>query len=179
MNYTDLIQSGVVVLMAGGLVVAYRQMGLMARQIQNQYEWSKRNHALSYSLTRSQTLRQARERLDKAFDPPLGDREEPLTLEEIKLAKKKDAAVNTLIHSLLGHWENLALAIELDIADEDVAREMVASTVLAHVKVFRPFIDGRRKKESRRIYFYLLKLAAEWEQKFEPDPIKIDKPSRG
>ena len=143
--------------------MAYRQMGLMAKQIENQahqtenqYEWSKRDHALSYSLTRSEALRDTRERLETAFGGPLRGREEPLTLKEINLAIEKDAAVNTLIHSLLAHWENLALAIELKIADEEVAFEMVAGTVLAHVQVFRPFIDWRRGKEGRRIYFYLL-----------------------
>jgi hypothetical protein len=42
--------------------------------------------------------------------------------------------------TLLANWENMVLGVHSGIADEDVCFEMVASTILQHVKVFRNFI---------------------------------------
>lgn len=63
---------------------------------------------------------------------------------------------------LLGHWENLALAISAGMADDDLAFEMVGSSVVAYVSRFREFI-GLRRQQQPRIYEYLIPLVDRWE----------------
>lgn len=154
-----------------GLIVAIRQLLLMRTQIQNHYDWSKRVHALSYSLSNSQRLSEARIKLDKAFGI-LAGKKEGLGLEEIDTAIKSDPAIYTEITYVLAHLETMALAIHAKVADEDVAFEMVAGTVISFVLVFRNFIE-RRKKENDRVYGYLLKLSLRWEERLKKTDMPI------
>jgi hypothetical protein len=154
-----------------GLIVAIRQLLLMRTQIQNHYDWSKRVHALSYSLINSQRLSEARIKLDKAFGI-LASKKEGMTLDDIDTAIKNDPSIYTEIMYVLAHWENMALAIHAKVADEDVAFEMVAGMVISFVLVFRNFIE-RRKKENDRVYGYLLRLTLRWEERLRKTDMPI------
>jgi len=155
------IQSLTTLIMLGGLIIGIRQLKLLTKQIRNQYEWSTRQHALSYSLTKSDRLREARIELDNEFGVLMG-KKEALTNDEIEQAIEADRSLYTNITVLLSHWENMALAIHTKVADETAAFEMVAGTTLSYVRVFRNFIE-KRKETNPRAYSYLLALTSRWE----------------
>ena len=161
MDMNILMQAIIIVVMLGGLIIAVRQLALLTKQIRNQYEWSTRQYALSYSLTKSDRLREARINLDNAFGI-LAGKKEALTHSEIDSAIEKNPSIYTDIIHLLAHWENMALAIHTKVADETVAFEMSAGMVISYVRVFRNFIE-RRRELNPRAYDYLLTLAKEWE----------------
>jgi hypothetical protein len=163
MDTSTLLQVIIIIVMGGGLIIAIRQLALLTQQIKSQYEWSTRQCALSYSLTKSERLREARINLDNVFGLLVG-KKEALTLNDIDKAIEKDTSLYTDIIYLLAHWENMALAIHTKVADETVAFEMVAGMVVSYVRVFRNFID-RRKELNPRAYYYLLDLSKQWEDK--------------
>ena len=139
---------------------------LIIKQIRMNYSMTLRNKSLQYSLYSNEHLRKSRMCIEKTFGP-LFDIKEPIPMKE--LLKKSNCSdsnnSNELIPSimtLLAHWENMALAIDSNIADEDVCFEMVASTLNQHVKIFRNLIEDRREK-NRRIYFHLIELRRRWE----------------
>ena len=160
---STLLQVIIIIVMAGGLIIAVRQLALLTQQIKSQYEWSTRQCALSYSLIKSERLRKARITLDNAFGL-LAGKKEALTLSDIDKAIEENTSVYTDIIYLLAHWENMALAIHTKVADETVAFEMVAGMVVSYARVFRNFID-RRKEVNPRAYDYLMDLAKRWEDR--------------
>jgi len=166
MNETELIiRGGILIVMMVGVFFTVYQLKFLRKQAKNKYEWNRRVEALSYSLIRSQRLRDARIVLDKHFGI-LSGRAEALTLEELDTAMGENSALHTDILYVLAHWENMALAIHADIADEDVAFEMVAGMVIYFVNLFHNYIE-RRKKENPRVYEYLLKLSLRWEDRLK------------
>ena len=163
-------------LIAGvGLAIAYRQLSLLRKQIQSHYEWSRRLQALEYSITKNDSVRQARARLDEAFNV-LERTDEALSLDIIDKAINDDRTLYTDIIHILAHWENLALAIHQKVADEEVAFEMVAGTLRYYVDIFGNFIE-RRKRSNPRAYHYLLELKETWDKKLGgPDRREPDNP---
>jgi len=140
------------------------------RQIRMNYLLSLRNKGFEYSLYSREPLLKSRVRIEQKFGN-LFKKKEPIPMNEIEKIIEEDRADentdSTLLSdilTLLAHWENMALAIYSGVADEDVCFEMVAGTMIQHVKVFRNFIDDR-KASNDRAYYYLLKLRRRWEEK--------------
>jgi hypothetical protein len=148
---------------------------LLIRQMRMNYLLSLRNRGLEYSLYNKDSLVKARVRIEQRFDN-LFKIGEPIPIAEINriideekaLGSKDDSPADhhllSDILTVLSHWENMALAIYAGVADEDVCFEMVAGTMIQHVKVFRNFIDDR-KASNDRAYYYLLKLRRNWEER--------------
>jgi hypothetical protein len=140
------------------------------RQMKMNYSLNLRNKALGYSLYANEHLRDARIIIEREFGP-LFSIKEPIPMAEInrKMEDQEEARASESsrqilpsIMTLLAHWENMALAIHSNIADEDVCFEMVASTLNQHVKVFSNFIVDRRAR-NQRIYYHLLELNRRWD----------------
>jgi len=148
------------------VVVAYRQLRLLRKQLETQDRKARRDEALKYSLARARELRPVREYVDRAF-PPGEWQNKTVPIEVIDEAAARDARLQTEMISLLAHWENLALTVHSDVCDEDMAFEMVASTLVEYVNRFGAFIEQRRQTQSRRLYVYLLSLAKRWRQRLD------------
>lgn len=133
-------------------------------RVRKHYTWEKKSRALSYSLTKNERLRNARTILAKTFK--LSSRSEPVSLEEIDSAQEHLHEIETCIIDILGHWENMSLAIEHKIVDEEVASEMVASMVITYAYMFQEFIK-RRRKDNKRAYKYLEHVVINWQNLLE------------
>ena len=138
---------------------------LILRQIRVQYMLSLRNKSIEYSLYSRDSLRQARINIEHTFKN-IFELTEPISIAEIKAAFDKDRDIRTDVLTVLAHWENMALAIDVGVADEDVCFDMVAGTMIQHVKIFHNFIEQRRESNNRS-YSYLLNLKARWEMRLE------------
>lgn len=143
---------------------------LVRRQIRMNYMLSLRNKGFEYSLYSREPLLRSRVRVEQKFGN-LFKKKEPIPIDEInalidedRVDEDTDSTLLSDILTLLAHWENMALAIYSGVADEDVCFEMVAGTMIQHVKVFRNFIDDR-KESNDRAYYYLLKLRRRWEER--------------
>jgi hypothetical protein len=163
-NISHIIQGITLIVMIWGILVAKRQLSHLRTEAENQYKWSMRKYAMSYSLSSSESFRQARSNLEEAFC--IFDTETSvLAMDDIKKVTKNNPSIYADILYVLAHWESMALAIRVKIADEEVAFEMVASTVVLFTKVFKEFIEKRHEKTGGRAYEYLKPLSEEWEKK--------------
>lgn len=145
------------------VVVGYFQLRAIHRQIRNDHERKMRENSLNYSLTKNEIHRQARMQLEAVFGSALLN-EDALPADSIYAKINENPGVETSIRTLLGHWENMALAIHVNVADEEVAYEMVAGSVITTVETYRPYIDRERRKNPR-LYKYLTKLANIWRER--------------
>lgn|GEM_PF-2612391 len=143
-----------------------KQIEQLKNQNEIQYNWVRKEKALEYSLSKNQQLQQIRKDLDAAFGN-IQTIQEPITMKEIGEKLKEDPSKYTVISALLAHWENLALAIELEIVDEKVAYEMTAGIVRKYVYAFQKFINDRRRNKNPRAYKYLLELDEKWAKKLQ------------
>ncbi|MDM8560304.1 DUF4760 domain-containing protein [Candidatus Parabeggiatoa sp. HSG14] len=163
-NISNIVQGITLIAMIWGILVAKRQLSHLRTEAENQYKWSMRKYAMSYSLSHSEPFRQARSNLEKAFCI-FNTETSVLAMEEIEKVTKNNPSIHADILYVLAHWENMALAIREKIADEKVAFEMVATTVVLFTKVFKEFIEWRHKKTDGRAYEYLIPLSDKWETK--------------
>ena len=134
---------------------------LVIRQMRMQYRLNLRNKALSYTLYANEHVRDARIKIEEAFGS-IFLRIDPIPLPDMEQKIVDDDELLPAILTLLAHWENMALAIHSGVCDNKVCFEMVASTLIQHVKIFENFI-GERKQRNPRVYFYLRKLRTSWE----------------
>ena len=195
MDFKDYIQIIIAIIMSGTLIAAIIQLRLLANQIKIQqvssqehsillekqvhllgeqlnfqYEWNKKERALDYSLNRNKILQQSRVQLESLFGN-IHQRPHEIESDEIKKILDDNKYSYTVITSLLAHWENMALAIQKGIVDEDVAYEMTAGLVIDYVRAFKEFIKTRRDENNRRAYAYLLPLASRWEARLHGDTL--------
>lgn len=154
--------AGPIAILIGVTVSAY----MISRQMRLNYQLAVRSKSLSYSLYANEHLRDARINVEAAFGP-MFEIKEAIPMAEIRSKiEDKDSEDNQLyasILTLLAHWENMALSIDAGLADDDVCFEMVASTLIQHVKIFRNFIEERRANNPR-IYDHLMNLRRRWEE---------------
>nr|WP_281396743.1 DUF4760 domain-containing protein [Roseospira visakhapatnamensis] len=127
------------------------------------YNLTIRNKALNYSLYSNEHLRDARMQVEEVFGSMFSIKE-AIPMGEIEKKMESHPKLHVSILTLLAHWESMALAIESDVASDEVCFDMVASTLIQHVKIFRNFIEQRREKNPR-IYCYLMTLRRRWEEK--------------
>lgn len=130
--------------------------------VKEQYIWNKRSGALAYSLFKSDTLRKAKIKLDEEFGSLSVTNK--LDIKVIKEKIAKDRSIETDIQTVLGHWENMALAIDTGVADEDVAFYMVANQVKLYHNAFKEFIDEVRLLYPQR-YVHLTELYKKWQKR--------------
>ena len=189
-----LLQISVVVILGLGLWIINQQIKIsnehfksiktldgqveeLQKTLKEQCLWNKRSGALAYSLFKSDSLRNAKIRLDKAFGNLKDQGRLPLQIikEKIEENEKNEKNENnpniktyinieTDIQTVLGHWENMALAIENNVADEDVAFSMVANQVKLYHNAFKEFIDEIREIYPQR-YVHLIELYKRWQRR--------------
>lgn len=136
------------------------------KQMQVNYELSLRNRSLSYSLYATSHVRDARIKIEKYMRDEI-KAGKPMTMQKLEEYSKVDSDIKSHVLTILAHWENLALAIHSEVADEEVAYEMVAGTLVQHVTVFGDFIKDRQMT-NRNAYKHLLRLQDSWEKKLSP-----------
>lgn len=154
MTPADIIQILILFVLTSTLLLTFRK-------IKYYYEWLRKEKALEYSLSKNKNLQEQRTQLSKIFGNLHNIKTIPY--ENIEKEIKKNEEVYNIIVALLAHWENLALGIEEDIIDEDVAFEMTAGVLRDYVRAFSEFIEHRRENNNQRAYQYLTNLSARWE----------------
>jgi len=146
------------VVVAIGIVVSTFHIKKQMRMTYNLY---MREKSLSYSLYSNQHLRDARLKIEKEFGP-LFSIKEAISMKDLKDKVAQDSELLASIMTILAHWENMALAINSGIADNEVCRDMVSNTLIQHLRVFYNFIEERREKNPR-IYLNLVNLSRKWQ----------------
>ena len=172
MQIADYIQIGIlIVLLLTVMVIIWqsfitqKQLKLTQKQLDYTFEWQRRKTSLDFSHFTNETIINNIMLLNKVF-PNYYLSNETIPKEKISKEIKNNPNVETSLRTLMAHWENLALALHSNLADEVLVYEMVAGTLVNYVKVFSSFIE-MRKEQNIRSYSYLLELSEKWEKKLE------------
>ena len=159
------------VIVALGVVLTGAQIAFASwwasRQLRAQLEWSRREAALNFSMVRNPALRESRMSLDRIFQGRFYACT-PLSREDVAryIEEKKDDGFYTHMTTILSNWNVMAVAIRSGVADEDVAFEMIANSMLDSVDFFRSYID-LREEEHPLSYEHLLDLDKRWRARLE------------
>jgi hypothetical protein len=144
------------------------QLDAHERNMRMDYKLALRTKALSYSLYSNLHLRDARLNIEEVFKAYIRE-QKVIPRSRIQQETDENHELYSDIMTLLAHWENMALAIYSDVADKQVAKNMVAFTLVKHVHIFSEFINDR-KHVNPRAYSNLLRLADEWREALAPPP---------
>lgn len=146
--------------------VAWRQLTLLRRQQAAEGLRRRRGRALEYSITRAPHLREFREQVDRVF-PPSEWSAGAVPMDGLLAAFEEQDGLQGALIGLLAHWENLGLTVAAGVTDEDMAFDMVATTLVSYVDRFQAFIDHRREEGNERVYAYLIRLARRWRSRLD------------
>jgi hypothetical protein len=162
-----LANATLVIMMMGAIVAAVSAAAAVGqlratKKIHDfQYQLTKRRETLGYSISRNNNYRQARLAVEKAFGV-IADRDTPVTYADVQEACKTDPDIDSHVRTLLSNYENLGLAIRADVADDNVAFELLGASVLKTAEIFLPYIEHRQDERPSR-YLNLIWLKKQWE----------------
>jgi hypothetical protein len=106
-----------------------------------------------------------RHKVETAFPP--SEWREPISLERLQAAFEDDEQLEAALRQMIVQMDLLALPICANAADEDMAFELVGSTVVAYATAFRSYIVHLRSSQERPdFYIYLTALVdARWAER--------------
>lgn len=162
-NWGDLATYGGLPLILIGLAFTYQQLRHGIKKFKDETLRRRQEYALEFSLTKNGAHINARRDLAIIFAPTtLKSGRIPRADIERNIAE--DSAVLSNIRLLLNHWENMALAIHNDVADEETALEMVGVRVVNTALQYSGYIE-MRLEENPHSFKYLIWLAQRWNQR--------------
>jgi len=98
-----------------------------------------------------------RRKVESAFPP--AEWKEPISLDRLQAAFQADEDLELAVRRLIAQMDILALPVCAKAADEDMAFELVGSTVVTYANLFRNYILNLRQSQNRPdFYIYMTTL---------------------
>ncbi|RCV64333.1 hypothetical protein C5S53_09460, partial [Methanophagales archaeon] len=106
-----------------GGIVGILQLHLLQQQMKAQHDWNRRVTSLHYSFSDNTHIREIRSNLDKHLK--IASRQPgEINLEEIqKLSEDQYPSIRTDLQYMLGHLENMCIAMKNSIVDEQICKD--------------------------------------------------------
>lgn len=148
-----------VVILAVGALFAIRQLQLQRAEIRRNALFERRRRSMEVD-TRLADFTAQRCKVETAFPP--SEWSDPISLERLQSAFRGDEQLEPALRQMIIEMDLLALPICANAADEDMAFELIGSTVVAYATVFRKYIMNVRASHDRPdLYIYLTTLVDE------------------
>jgi Na+-transporting NADH:ubiquinone oxidoreductase subunit NqrC len=128
----------VLALIVSVLVMAY-QTALLSKQVKEDHEWRRREKSLAFARMYHPTVREALQKLIKAFGY-FQMRETPFTREELNKVFETDPLIREDVNQVLSWLEMIGIAVKHNIASVDVVYDMMGHTYINYEFVFRSYI---------------------------------------
>lgn len=163
-----ILQSITLFVITIGGMVGILQLYLLQQQMKAQHDWNRRVTTLRYSFSDNTHIREIRSKLDKHLK--IASRQPgEISLEEIqKLSKSQYPSIRTDLQYLLGHLENMCVAMKNSIIDEQTCEDMLKGIVILYYRFFSQYIDDVRKiRNNPRIYEHFEAYARKWDERKE------------
>lgn len=135
-----------------------------------------RRHSMEID-TRLAEFAAERQRVEDTFPP--SEWKEPVPLERLQAAFKVDDKLEPALLRIVERMELLAVPVCAKAADEDMAFELVGTTMVKYATVFRSYIEFRRSDQDRSdFYIYLTSLVdTRWKVRDDRERALISKGS--
>lgn len=152
----NLLHAIEVIILAVGAFFAVHQLRLQRKEIHSNAQREHRRHSMEIDA-RLANFSAERQRVEATFPP--AEWTEPIALEQILSAFEADTELEPALLTMIEQMELLALPVCAKAADEDMAFELVGSTVVRYATAFRRYIEFRRSSQDRAdFYIYLTTL---------------------
>jgi hypothetical protein len=139
-------------LVVAALIAAFAQVREAKKQLRQNRDWNKMSFALSY-LPQFEMLRGWEKQLDESFLRIIR-RELPLTADEVQeLYKPANDEIFLLLKTFMNALEAYCVAINMGLADEDVARRFWGFKLTRHFEELEPYINHERKRNRTNAIF--------------------------
>lgn len=159
-SYINLLSA---ILVFIGLIYTARQLQATKQIHSENHEWNRRLKSLSFSFSDKPEYIDILKRLDEHFKIN-SKKPEKISYDYIvKLSQEEYKEVFNDIHFVLARLESMCIAIENNIADEDVCRYLLRTRVITLNKIFTPYIDNaKHNRGSDDMFSHLQHYAKEW-----------------
>ncbi len=146
-----------------GIFLGLKSLAQQKKDLSSNVNWKSRLKSLDYSRSNcpkydeSQSILEGADMFKEYYKKIKKDRSTTIPIAIIK--EKKDAIKNIVV--LLAHWENLALAIDVSVADEETAKAMTRTNVINTMTLYSEFIKEEKGAAPGK-YDHLIRLATKW-----------------
>ena len=150
-----------IIILAIGAFLAIRQLRLQHGEINSNALRENRYRSMDIDARLAEFASQ-RNKVETAFPPSAWS--EPISLEQLQAAFQRDAQLEPALRQMIEQMDLLALPVCANTADEDMAFELIGSTIVAYATAFRGYIAHLRSIQNRAdFYIYLTALVdARW-----------------
>ncbi|MEM6942614.1 MAG: hypothetical protein AAF416_19230 [Pseudomonadota bacterium] len=148
------------VIATSAAAVAAYQIYLSRAQHTAEYEWRRRERAISYSVYKNAEYRVARDRVHEALGSFAG-LDAPLKIQHVYQKCEIHPKLRADLFVIISHWGRLSTEIELNLIDEDAAFKYHSSTMPNVYFGLKEFIDSRIEKNPLS-YPDLVKVGDRW-----------------
>lgn len=157
-----------------GVVFGIIRLNLINKQIRLNYEWNVREMSLKYSGLYHPQIRESKEILQREFN--LYGRNDAIPLDDIKksIENKKDIQIH--LNSILTYYENISLACQKKIADEDIIFDMCGKTMVNIKHKLTNYINHHREvAKNERLWKEFCNYASNFETKLNCPAVELKK----
>lgn len=160
--------STIVLAIAASLALV--QILSIKKQQKDQYEWYRREKALSYSNLFHAELLKTKAILEESFD--IVSRTDSIPLQEIRNKIENNKELRIHLNYLLTYYENVALACFNNIASEDVLFDLMANTLVSFQKKLTNYIDSRKTEAGNdRLWINFETIAGRWKGRLKKQKV--------
>jgi len=150
---------------------------LVFKNMKNQYKWNRMNKSFEYSLTEDPKFINILQTLDGKFGINHSMKESinpvdiDISLESDTINLHPDLSpeqvkIRNYVQIILARLENMAIAIEHNVVDEEICKHLLESRVVNLYTAFEAYIKILRvRRKAPKLYINLQHLAETWEAK--------------
>jgi hypothetical protein len=157
-----------------GVIIGIVRLTLINKHIRLNYEWNVREMSLKYSGLYHPQIRESKEILQIEFN--LYGRNDAIPLEDIKSSIKNKKDVQIHLNNILTYYENISLACQKKVADEDIVFDMCGKTMvnIKH-KLTNYIIYHREIAKNERLWKEFCNHASKFETRLNLPAIELKK----
>lgn len=153
------LQTAAAFLATGGIFAAYAQVREAKKQLRDSRRWNRMSFALQF-LPSIEELQEWEKSLENSIQ--LITRNAPLTAEEVARINGSPE-IWIPLKNFLNVLERYAQAINVGLADEEVAQGAYRTKLLCHYRELEPYIaDSRQKYNSLTVFCEMQKVYERW-----------------
>ena len=131
------------------------------KQAEDQHDWYRREKSIQYSGLYHPNIKKVKSKLEVAFR--LMSRIDPIPLEDLHKGFSNDSKLQSELNYLLTYYENIAIAIKMKVANEDIIKLMLRGSFIRTRKKLLNYIDKQREDAKHiELWENFVKLSDSW-----------------
>jgi hypothetical protein len=160
-----------VLIVLAGLIMAYKQLKAVEKELKSNHDWNRRITSFNYSFSTDPDMLEVLSRLDNHLKISSSAGREISVGRINELKSNEYPKIKHDIHFALARLEYMCTAIKNGVADESICRDLLENRTTSFHRFFLQYIESERNRRgSENIFANISHYAREWEKsksKFE------------